>query len=243
LDSLAVSGGYLYVAGYPYRADYPYDPEYVGLKVFDVLEPSFPVEVGSFHYLPDPVDPSNFTVDVVVHGSYAYLVAGTRLTVIDVLVPSSPIEVGFLELPESGERVAASGSQAFVVTRTGGWPDAESTLRVIDVSSPSLPVEVGSVGVQGDVRGFAADSSYVYISLFDELRVIDVRVPSSPIEVGFVALPDQRFEDVAVSGRYVYVVGGDLSDPDPATAGRLYVFDTWGCRRPWQQQMMPLAAE
>ena len=95
--------------------------------------------------------------------------------------------------------------------------------------------------MQGNVWGFAVDSTCAFISLFDELRVIDVRVPSSPVEVGFVALPDQRFEDVAVSGRYVYVVGADLSDPDPA--GRLYVFDTWGCKRPWQHPMMPLAAE
>jgi hypothetical protein len=237
LDSLAVSEGYLYVAGYPYRADYPYDPEYVGFKVIDVLEPSFPVEVGSFHYLPDPVDPGNFTVDVAVSGRYAYVVAGSRLTVIDVLVPSSPVEVGFLELPESGERVTVSGSHAYVETRTGEWPDAESTLRVIDVSSPSSPVEVGSVALHGQVVAFAVGSRYAYVSLFEELRVIDVRLPSSPVEVASVALPDERFEDVAASGRHVFVVGGHLGEPDPS--GRLHVFDTRGCR----QLIMPSVVE
>ena len=240
LDSLAVSDGYLYVAGYPYLPDYPYNPEYVGFKVIDVLEPSFPVEVGSFHYLPES-PPSHFDVDVAVSGNHAVMVAGTRLTVIDVAIPSSPIEVGFLELPESGERVAVSGSHAYVVTRTGEWPDAESTLRVIDVSSPSSLVEVGSVATQGKVVGFAVDSSSAYISTAGDLRVIDVRVPSSPVEVGFVAPPDQRFEDVTVSGRYVYAVGGDGSDP----AGRLYVFDTRsrGCLYHEMPQERPLAIE
>ena len=61
--------------------------------------------------------------------------------------------------------------------------------------------------------------------------MIDVQAPSSPVEVGSVALADQLFLDVAASGRYAYVVGEDRSEPDPATCGRLYVFDTWACRR------------
>ena len=200
--SLALSASYLYVASYPYRLNPPYTTKYVGLKIFDVLEPSSPVEVGSFHYLPDPWVPGDFAVDVVVSGSYAYLVAGPRLTVIDVMVPSSPVEVGFLEMPESAERVAVSGSHAYVVTRTGEWPEAQSTLRVIDVSSPSSPVEVGSVAMQGNFTAFAVDSKHAYVSLFEELRVINVQAPSSPVEVGSVALADQLFLDVAASGRY-----------------------------------------
>ena len=92
-------------------------------------------------------------------------------------------------------------------------------------------MEVGFVATEGYVRGFAVDSSYAYISLAEKLRVIDVKVPSSPFEVGFVALPDQSFEEVAVSGRYAYVVGTDGNEPDLSIAGRLYVFDTRGCRR------------
>ncbi len=241
--SLALSASYLYVASYPYRLNPPYTTKYVGLKIFDVLEPSSPVEVGSFHYLPDPWVPGDFAVDVVVSGSYAYLVAGPRLTVIDVMVPSSPVEVGFLEMPESAERVAVSGSHAYVVTRTGEWPEAQSTLRVIDVSSPSSPVEVGSVAMQGNFTAFAVDSKHAYVSLFEELRVINVQAPSSPVEVGSVALADQLFLDVAASGRYAYVVGEDRSEPDPATCGRLYVFDTWACRQPAENPMLHPAVD
>ena len=53
--SLALSASYLYVASRSYRVTAA--TKYVGLKVFDVLEPSSPVEVGSFLYHPENLSP------------------------------------------------------------------------------------------------------------------------------------------------------------------------------------------
>jgi hypothetical protein len=160
------------------------------------------------------------------------MVAGTRLTVIDVVVPSSPVEVGFLEMPTRADQVAVSGNHAYVVT--DNW-QGQSTLRVIDVSSPSSPTEMGSLVVQGGANRMAVIRGLAYLTSFGGLRVIDLGNPSSPHEVGSAALPDDFLAyDGVISGRYAYVLGSDFTD------NRLYVFDTWGCTHPWQQQV-PLA--
>ena len=90
------SGDLAYVAGFG------------GLRIWDVSDPSNPVEVGS---LDTP------TGNVFVSGGLAYIAASGRgLRIVDVSVPSAPVEVGSLDT--TAWRVFVSGGLAYVTARS-----------------------------------------------------------------------------------------------------------------------------
>ena len=214
IRSLAVSGGYAYLVSHPVN-----NMMDLKLRVFDVMVPSSPVEIGGLYLHPGPDEP----VDITVAGGHAYIAGQSWLAVIDVVVPSSPVYVGSLDIVDGADRLAVSGNYAYVAGPTG--------LRVIDVSTPSAPSEVGFVDIEGDVTGITVVGDLVYVSMPEGLRVIDVRIPSSPVVVGVAELP--LAWDVAASGHYAYVVGEE----------GVFVFDASGCRHPVDNPLLHPAVD
>ncbi len=138
VSDVAVSGAYLYVLG-------------DDLRVIDVSNPWFPVEVG---YVDLPARASG----VGISGEYVSVAAlEAGLWVIDVSVPSSPDLVGYVDTPGSAMSVAVSGGFAYVA-------DDASGLRAIDVSEPTIPHEVGFFDTAGSASNVEVSGGYVFVA-------------------------------------------------------------------------------
>jgi len=191
-DGIAVEGSHAYV-GFHDSADFP-GVSRTGVRVFDIADPSEPVEVGF-------VDTPGWARAITVSIGYAYVAdddAGLR--VIDVSAPSAPVEVGFADTSGRAYDVAVSRGHAYVA-------DFNQGLRVIDISASSAPVEVGFVDTPGVALGVAVSGVHAFVADMTSLRVIDVSTASAPVEVGFINPPGSE-QDVAVSGRYAYLANG-----------------------------------
>jgi hypothetical protein len=109
---------------YAYIADYNY-----GLRVVDILDPLFPIEIGSYE--------ADEATDVAVLGHYAYIARSEKgLLVLDISDPAEPAQVFSYHPPGSVWRVIAAGSYAYVTALGGG-------LRVLDIADLADPFEIG----------------------------------------------------------------------------------------------------
>jgi hypothetical protein len=172
VGDLAISGAHLFLTTCP-RAD-------CSLLVFDVSDPSHPIELGSCAL--------GSAGGIAVSGGLAYVTSDASLVVIDLSDPSAPVEIGSATTPLPAYDVALAGSHAFVVgdeynLSTGVY---DGYLSVVDVSDPAEPAaiatypwtgsSVGGVGVAGDHVFVTADPA--------GLRVVNVSIPGAPVEVG-----------------------------------------------------------
>jgi len=165
--SVAAVGDLVYVT---YRYDgYGY---FVGLKIFDVSDPSAPVELGA-------IDTPEIAYEVEVVDHLAYVADRSGLRIIDVSNPAAPVELGALEMPGWASayldyEVAVTGDRAYLA-------DGDA-LHAIDVSDPAHPVALGGFpifGISVDVEGGLA---YVVDGL--SLSIIDFGPEYAPsIEV------------------------------------------------------------
>jgi len=182
--------------------------------------PNYPPFVGTVQSL---------LTDLVVSGNYAYVVGtgvgtdNTAFQVIDISNPSQPTVVGTAGYPiisGGGKGVAVSGSYAYVLDPSGYDPDCcgPGLLRIIDISNPASPTLVanvasnaGNVSTSSPLSGIAVSGNYVYVACPDGLQVIDVSRPTRPSTV--VTMPvDFPCWSLALSGHYVYVMGGKVTN-------------------------------
>jgi hypothetical protein len=172
------------------------------LYTIDASNPSSPQELG--HIFLGTYDVGR---EVVIDGSYAYVVSGDGINILDVSTPSSPQGLGVYWTNggyphHSDAGIAINGSYAYVA-------DGDSGLRIIDVSNPAnVGGEVGRYDTGGHAVGVAVSGSYVYMADGEEgLRIIDVSTPSAPQEVGSLDT-DGFAKDVTLGGIYAYVADG-----------------------------------
>lgn len=139
---VVVSGNYAYVAAYT-----------DGLIIYDVSNPSIPIETGSVYSGP--------AHGVAVEGSYAFVAAGgNKLSVIDVSDPSAPFEAGLAGMGGVATGIDVGGGFAYVA-------NAEHGLRIFDVTEPTTPTQVGLFDtgdyarkvVLNEGRAFVADGA------------------------------------------------------------------------------------
>ncbi len=109
-----------------------------GLRIFDISEPSQPVEVKT--------DQEIAGEHLVVDNDYAY-VTTKGLQILDISDPASPVIVGATEVGLFGVRwsikgIAVDDTYAYLIDDVVG-------LRVIDISNPTAPVEVGFSPIPG----------------------------------------------------------------------------------------------
>ena len=205
--------------GYAYTVSCSNRPSWTGkLKVFDVREPSHPVETGTLEI--------NCAGNLVLSGRYAYVDQYdgniAHVSVIDISDPSHPIEAGSIGGVRSIE--AISNGYAYAVDSVG--------LRVFDLTDPATPREVGVLEAElGFIsRNVAVAGNYAYVTsardnqLTGYLHIVDVSDPEAAFFVGRVDVREPAPNHVAVSGDYAYVVTGgsfwqgeltavDVSDP------------------------------
>jgi len=190
---IAVAGSHVYVA-----------TRFVGLRIFDVRDPSAPLPVGVF------ITQAN---DVAVSGGYAFVAAGWRgLQIVDVSDPRSPFLVSTFDTPTylvAG--VAVSGTTAFV-TCNGEYLGLGYLLLVIDVSDPALPWLRGSVSGLGYAIDLAVAADVAYVTGRSiGLDVLDVHDPDAPGRIGHCDTPGEGRGVAAASG-LVAVASGSGSE-------------------------------
>jgi hypothetical protein len=192
-DAIAVEGGHAYV-GFHDASDAPGTLQ-TGVRVYDVTDPSAPLEIGF-------VDTPGEATDIATSGGYAYVAdSGGGLRVIDVSTPAAPLELGSVGTPGPARGVAIARGYAYVAASGSG-------LRIINVSAPAAPLEVGFLDTAGAAWEVEVQGGHAYVANYGGgLQVIDVSNPSEPVEVGFINPPGSE-QDVAVSGRYAYLASG-----------------------------------
>jgi hypothetical protein len=184
------------------------------LRVIDVSNPAFPVELGALVELGAPPHRPDTPFNVEVVGNIAYVVGvtwrvvgsrGSRssiggwLRTIDVSNPASPVALAVLDMPVTAYGVRVVEDFAYVA-------DGEAGLRAIDVSDPTSPVERGILQA-GTASGLDVVGNFAYVSdAFSRLRVIDVSEPRFPAELSALDTPEVA-EDLDVVGGLAYVVG------------------------------------
>jgi len=191
-------GGYD-VPGYAwgvYASDrYAYVTGYIGngLWIVDITAPAHQHAGGSF------VDPGETPKDIIVSGSYAYLV-NSGLAVVDVSDPAHPEGVGEVGIGSNGFDVAFVPPYAYL---------AAGDVVVVDVSKPTTPTLETSYPITGMAQAIFIAGTRAYVAAgYDGLRVVDVSDPTNPTEVGFYDTPGDA-RDVYVYGSYAYVADGD----------------------------------
>ena len=176
------------------------------LQIFDVSNPSAPVEAGS---VPVPL----LALGLWISGKYAYVISYVgdaspgELAVVDISDPASPTVVGVASTGIAGVHVAdikVVGTYAYVAGQSGGT----SYILSFDVSKPASPYVLNSLPVEHSPQGLDIEGSYWYQSIYDAnlLNVYSIANPSALGEVGSASLTGTcKPQDVAVEGTTAYV--------------------------------------
>ena len=198
--AIDVDAGRLYVAG---RAN-PYSASDRLLKIFNLADPSHPVEISSY----EPTQ--GFLEIAVLDGIAVGLSQQTRISVMDVSDPNAPLEIGYAYSDGFPTSVTISGQHVYLTTSAeyGGWPADDLGLNIIDISDPFHPVEVATVITPGDARDVTVSGDLAYVSDGDNgVLVFDITDPTDPVEVRRIVTPGSA-KAVAVEGRTLVVADG-----------------------------------
>jgi hypothetical protein len=186
------------VGGFAYMAKTDH-----GLQIYDISNPASPQEVGYY-------ETGDFT-DMVISANYLYLVGYYQLTIVDISNPTHPVWVGGGSVVGDNQRVAVSGTYAYVSGHVSHWPGPwySFEFHVVDISNPTSPQVVGNYTPPGFTLDVAASGNYVYLATqVYGLRVIDVSNPTQPVEVGVYYAPGLAGR-IAVSGNYAFEIDSD----------------------------------
>ena len=212
---VAVSGNYAYLSA-------------GGLHVIDISDPGNPRPVGGYD-----VD-GGWRGGVAVFGEYVYhLRSVVGLKVLDIRAPANPkcvAEYGAGQDYHDIPVVVVLGDQAYL-SRNDGY------VEVLNVRRPTHPA-VGRYSYHGRLCfPGGMPGNYAYISPGGRasartLELIDIRDPAHLRSVGGVNACDQT-RDVAVSGRYAYLVERDaglqvIDVAEPANPTRVGRYATTG---------------
>jgi len=195
-----------------------------GLFIYDVSNPSAPLQVGVFDgdvSLPDTVS----VYAVSVHGDYALLADSKNdLIVLDVSSPASPEVVGFCDHGYSGRDIVVFGDYAYLVGVGSG-------LTTYNVGDPSNPEVVRRWDFEGGV-GLARFGSG--LTFHDRLPAtmchFDLTDREEPVWLGTatdgVDISHDSLSHADSYGDYVYITGEDygihvidMSDPQSHRSG------------------------
>jgi len=173
---VAVSNGFAYVADWEDGAS-PYGWERIGLKIFDVADPSNPTLVNTYK--------THGTVSgVEVFGSTAYVFdEGEGLIVLDVSDPTNPVRLGNYYSPAELRKMAKVGNLLYVSDEWNG-------MTILDVSDGANPTLVGVYQTPQDGYhmahwGLEVRDGVAYLSAgYGQLQAVDVTDPANPALLG-----------------------------------------------------------
>ncbi len=196
INDIAVSGNYVYAVG-------SLGLFTAGLNIFNVSDPSHPINVSFSSYVGAGGTPRGITIV----GNYAYIVGSNGLAIIDISIPTNPILKGSIGLPGYGNKIQVEGIYAHIADDKG--------YTIVNISNPSKPIIISHLNTSVPPTGVATFSSMTVISDGGNgLRIINRIIPSSPKEVGFYDTPGS-LNQVVVRDKYAYI----------AADGGIYILD------------------
>jgi hypothetical protein len=201
-----------------------------GLHIFDIGNPSRPVQVSVYAGAPNADDIAlvghyAFVLEVGVPKSFEH-----TLHIVDISNPTKPLQVKVLPERQIGSpsRIVAAGHYIYFTPLP---------LAILDTTDPLQLRQVGQYGTAGSVTDIALSGNYAYLASRHEhsLTIVNIAHPEQPTAVGFFDVP-KIVNDVAVVGQYAYIADGegglvtvDVSDPRaPAPMGASAHFLAWG---------------
>jgi hypothetical protein len=223
--SVAVSGGFAYVASQGVIAGQPNSPDTSegSFSVIDLSSPASPTIVANIDNSSlsgNLTDGLHHATSVAISGNYAYVTAwaGERLTTINISNPTSPTVVSSIEDLTNLSRpndVAVQGNYAYVVNQISTGME----LAVFNVSNPAAPTLVSALtddAVLGGSYRIRIHGQFAYISGngASSVAAIDISNPSAPRVAGSVTSPALANVDgisVSATGRYLVTTAPELA--------------------------------
>ncbi len=185
---IVANGNYIYLAA----GD-------TGLQVFDISNPTYPVEMGTFK-----VSDMKTAYKLTLVESHIYLVDSKQLHIIDISNPTVPISVSVTPLDMGrypNPAIAITEGYAYLTTASTG-------LHTLDVSTLTSPKKVNVFGGPNLAQGIAVINDYAYVADgYLGLRIFDISNPTRPTEAGFYDKPGGAWA-VSVKDNYAYVTFG-----------------------------------
>jgi len=190
--TIRVRGDYLYAISYSYPR----------LEVFDISNPSNPIEIGGCEAWGE-----NF----VIRGRYLYMIGG-GLRVVNIGNPLEPTQVGWEGI--EGSDITVEGNYAYVLEGSGGW----SKLHIIDISNPSSPQSCLTYSALKDelLWFYAIESKGSYLMGIapaykaDGVELLDITDPWDIKYLDFCGLPPEICENpktFLVDSLFIYTLG------------------------------------
>lgn len=190
---------------------------YNDLYVMNITNPSAPSLAGKLR--------CRFGVkDIVLSGSYAFIIGQNYDSILQVIDLSNPKAPKFIEEYEGRtEDISVSQDYAVIVNTSQNF---KSSVKIIDISNPATPILLSDSRLEnknGYVFDIALSGEYLYL-LSSRFEIFDISNPYSPVRKGMCSV---NGKNLIISGNYAYVAGWwegleviDISDPShPFLAG------------------------
>lgn len=168
------------------------DPTAPSLMIVDIINPTAPTVVGSFHV------PGFFARALDAAGDYAYVaVDGFGLQIVNVADPAAPFLAGsYLTQPNISD-VVVVGNYAFLT---------DGNLEILNVADPANPTPMVTFQSPGQATAVTVVGDIAYVAdATAGLLTVNVADPSAPVLAGYLGLQGSAI-DVAVAGDYAYAV-------------------------------------
>lgn len=206
-----------------------------GLRIFDLADPSAPVEIGL--YRPEPtLGVSDRVETITIKGNYVYLGAiWNEFWILNISNPALPRKIGSYDFSDADNEaqlynirdVSVSGDFAYIV---GGYAYSNTGLRILDISDATAPRLVGIYDTPRTATRIIIKDDYAYLLVPENyakaedddnstLHVVDISQPDSPTQVGSYDAPTFVWE-VKQRGDFLYLADDtnglrivDISDP------------------------------
>ncbi len=163
----------------------------IGLSVFDLSTPGFPVEVGSAFGF------SNAS-QVVTARNHAYLPTTQGVRIVDLEFPWTPLYAGDFRDGESQLQLAAGDSTLYVL-------DSEDLLHVYSLEDPLAPAFRGSLALEHNPTTIRVCGQRLYVpSAGLGLQILDLSDPWSPGLLGAHEILSPQF-DLLCEGERVWI--------------------------------------
>lgn len=197
VGALELAGNIAYLSSYPY------------LRIFDISDPSAPLEVGT------PLIVGGFASKILIRGDILFAALG--IFGVDVIDISDPLAPSLITQVNAGAQICSTCDVQGNYLYVAPWGTG---LTVYNISTPTLPVLTGTWLTSAYLRDVEVAGDFALV-IDDQglFRTIDVSNPSSIVLSGIKGLGGSGGE-IAHSGNRAFVTGNsigmavlDISDP------------------------------
>jgi hypothetical protein len=170
------------------------------LHLYDISDISNPALVSSIIVEP-PDAHTNGLQTISLTGNYAYIIATQGFYVVDIADPINPAII-VQNRHDAYRDMDINGNRAFAV---GG-----DCIAVFDISDPINPVMTSRLNIRTPhLIGISASGPIACLAASEYFQTYDVSNPDTTILIGSVGDTYLGYDDIAVSGNYIYTPHND----------------------------------